>query len=216
MKKKYFIFLSIIILFLFIYYDNNKEVKETVNINDEPIYELINNETKKKIEDKVRLEIKENKIDETKKEDKFILKSAIDSKEKFLVQLIMKKKLDKNFLKRKDKDRYITISGHIQTNGDKSFFPMSLEDKYLELINQIFLELKNISTKETYRCEGYFLSDINPNYSYNILINLYKNKIECYIDSQSDNSYTYENRKKAKLLKTNKDIDKEYKIESIF
>lgn len=230
--KKLSITLTIISLFLiyFFFLKTNGSIeketfskKENLSFIESTEVKVDKIELKNYTEKKITTNLKKNNIikkpkekpDIKNKEKKFILASSIDSKQKFKISLISKKEYEKDFYKEKNTSKYISISGRIETDEYQAFYPMSFEEKYLELANDLYLEVENILTKQVYLCEGYFFSGMDSQVSYDIKLDLYEASLDCYINSQSANKLE-KSINERKVVKSIDDIKKKDKLELPF
>ncbi len=230
--NKKFIFIIIVISFSLVYslffMEEEKIEQEYSEKIITPKYENIElkaNHMKKDIllndiEKKVAKNVIVKRIEEKKVEDKnkIILYSSMDSKERFKLNLISNKKADIDDKNPKEVTSFIIISGKIDEDGETSIYPMSLNENYLNLLNEIYLEIISIKEKEKkHICDGTFLDGIDKNFAYHIKVDIDKDDVSCYIQGQSD-SPTLKNFdiKKIKFIKNNKNFkpDEKHKAQT--
>jgi len=110
-----------------------------------------------------------------------IIYDTMDDSGRYIIKLHSSKTIESQ----KNITQYVVISGEI-TNGNKTTsFPMSLNENYLHLANDLFITIDDTKSTDNslIKCDGYFLNGLTKYYMYKVKIDLYNTNASCYISS---------------------------------
>ncbi len=81
--------------------------------------------------------------------------------------------------------RYVMMSGQIDNNNEINDFPLSLNEKYIDYVSDMHIEINDIAVdnNKTLKCDAYFLSGLDINSMYKIKIDIVNGDLTCYIVS---------------------------------
>lgn len=150
-----------------------KEIKKSISTKN----------TKKEVEEvKEQLEEVEEVLEKKLEEKKTILFSSSDSSGRYTIKLVSNIEIS---IDGKNSTRYVPMTGIIQENSEESSFTISLNENYLDYINDINLIVKDITNKDRkLECSASFLSGVNADTQYNLKLELSTDILTCYIDSE--------------------------------
>lgn len=202
-RKTQFVFLLIIIIFIVIVYnifnqeENTQiEIVEPIKINiekktEEPIFKEISIKQDKatfeskieKKEKKIKVSEENTKVfDEKIKEKEITLFSSNDSSGRYTIKLISNLEI---IIENKHSTRYVPIIGKIEDNSNTGIFSISLNEDYIDYVNDSKLIIIDITNKKRkLECSGSFLYSVNIDTRYNIKLDVNEDFMSCYISSE--------------------------------
>ncbi len=161
-----------------------------------------------KIEEKNNIKIEENneniKNEAVTLENKSIVLFSSNSKP----NLYIVKLLSDNIIKTQNQPqeyttKYIGLRGTINENDKKYKFTLSLKEVYKDNFDtNLQIQVISLRSDKIFLCDGYFLKNLDIDYSYDLTIDIYDDSISCYTSNE---------RKIPDFIKNNKfklDIEK--------
>ncbi len=110
-----------------------------------------------------------------------IIYDTMDDSGRYIIKLHSSKTVESQ----KNITQYIVISGEIKNDTKSTSFPMSLNENYLHLANDLFITIEDVNNTNNplIKCDGYFLNGLTKYYIYKVKIDLYNTNASCYISS---------------------------------
>ena len=136
---------------------------------------------KKIVVKKIPISLDKEIIKEVK--DKIInIYQSTDSTGRYTIKLISKKTIIQEEMK---STRYVMMSGQIENNNEINDFPLSLNEKYIDYVSDMHIEINDIAVdnNKTLKCDAYFLSSLDIDNMYKIKIDIVNGDLTCYIVS---------------------------------
>ena len=129
---------------------------------------------------------------------------STDSTGRYTIKLISKKTIIHEKMK---STRYVMMSGQIENNNEINDFPLSLNEKYIDYVSDMHIEINDIAVdnNKTLKCDAYFLSSLDIDNMYKIKIDIVNGDLNCYILSSEplpDFLKDLGNKMKALSIKT--------------
>ena len=105
---------------------------------------------------------------------------STDSTGRYTIKLISKKTIIHEKMK---STRYVMMSGQIENNNEINDFPLSLNEKYIDYVSDMHIEINDIAVdnNKTLKCDAYFLSSLDIDNMYKIKIDIVNGDLTCYI-----------------------------------
>ncbi len=145
-----------------------KKIKENNNTNIEQ-----NNET---------IEIEDEEI----LENKPIILFSSNSKPNLYIVKILSDNIIKTLNNPQEYTiKYIGLRGVINENNKKYKFTLSLKEAYKDSFDaNLQIQVISLRTNKAFLCDGYFLKNLDIDYSYNLTIDIYDDSISCYTSNE--------------------------------